>query len=204
MGAGFVERIARAQIHRVGNGLRDRRYRARGEMGGQAPGRAHERGAVDADGVAAGCAVRADIARERAALELAPDLLERAHATPTIRHTADLLPELSLQVPWAPHAVCEARACGVRIAAVISGVHGPLDAFKCKCSFDNALPRQRSNGGYWTMLRRSGRPKRRSRADVDDLGPGQPAEAKSEHLDLRALRAEKVDVTFTRNRHEAP
>ena len=84
-------------------------------MARQAPGSAHERGAVYTSSVAARGVASANIAREHAMLELATNLFERPEASPAIRNATHLLPKLSVQIGWASNAASIARAHGVRI-----------------------------------------------------------------------------------------
>src|ERR1700678_4267258 len=112
----LVERVARAQIRWVLYRLRNCGNRSCREMRCQAPGGTDESGAVDAGRVTARRIVRADVARKYTTVNLAANHIERTVAPPTIRNTAHLLSELSLQVRGSSNAAAKAGTHGIRVA----------------------------------------------------------------------------------------
>src|SRR5262249_44582923 len=112
--AGLVEGVAGLQIPRIGEFGRDRRNGGGGDVMREPPSGAHECGAIDAGDIGAWIVMCTHIAGQHAVRDPGAKLIERAVASPAVRHAAYLLIEPAAEVAWAPDAI-KSGTCRVRV-----------------------------------------------------------------------------------------
>src|SRR5689334_19430062 len=171
-------------------------------MNRKTPGGADEGGAVDAGNVVARLVTGTDVSGLHAARDLVLEAGQRARAAPAIRHAADLLADLALQIPGPPDPA-ETGAGLVRLRAIILRRDLPLNALEGKSRFDHLLPVRRphcGNRGEFAGQRSAG--VLNPRPYVDHLGIAQRPKADPDDLDAGPLRAQKIDVAIAGDGHE--
>ena len=120
-------------------------------MDGQSPGRTHECRAIHSGDIGARCVIRADVACHGSRIDALKEIRKRAVATPAIRHAANLLVDLALQIPRATNPA-ETGAGSIGIGTVICRREFPLHPFESERGLDGLLTIGGSDRRHGTEL----------------------------------------------------